>query len=133
MKRKILLGCRVRISLLVLFGLWYGIAANYGYGALAGTYFYRGGSETCTLHLRADRTFVEELDRSGHIEKSEGQWDRYGEAHVSFSRDFLKLGDEELDASGQAHGQFDKALGLFPRLVLAPLPDGPIFRKKWSR
>jgi hypothetical protein len=76
---------------------------------------------------------VQELSRSGEIQKSQGHWDRYGEAHVSFSSEFVKLSGEELNADGQAHGQFDKTLGIHPTLVLAPLPDGPTFHKKWFR
>jgi hypothetical protein len=55
------------------------------------------------------------------------------EAHVSFSSEFLKVSGQELDAAGEAHGQFDKTLGLLPYLTLAPLPDGPAFRRKWLR
>jgi hypothetical protein len=113
------------------FWAWYSMAANYDYRALAGTYVFQGTGETCTLYLHADRTFEEEINRSGKTQKSAGHWDRYGEAHVSFSSEFLKLTNEELNASGQAHGQFDKTLGIFPTLVLAPLPDGPRFHKKW--
>lgn len=129
MKAFVRVGCG--LLLLVLFWVWYSMAANYDYSALAGTYLFQGTGETCTLYLRADRTFVEEISRSGQTQKSAGHWDRYGEAHVSFSSEFLKLTNEELNASGQAHGQFEKTLGIFPTLVLAPLPDGPRFHKKW--
>jgi hypothetical protein len=98
---------------------------------LAGTYIFSGNGETCTLYLGRDSTFVQELSRFGHIERSEGHWHRYGQAHVSFSNEFLKLSGEELNAEGQAHGQFEKTLGLFPTLVLAPLPNGPRFRRKF--
>jgi hypothetical protein len=118
------------ILLIILFCVWYSVAANYDYGALAGTYIFHGNGETCTLYLRPDRTFVQDLSRSGEIQKSQGRWDRYGEAHVSFSSEFLKLSGEEMNANGQAHGQFDKTLGIFPTLVLAPLPNGPQFHKK---
>jgi hypothetical protein len=130
MKLVLKVGC-VGGLLLTGFWIWYGIASNYDYSALAGTYVFRGDGESCTLYLRADRTFVEELNRSGTVHKAEGHWDRYGEAHVSFSGEFLKLTNEELNESGQAHGQFDKVLGIIPELVLAPLPDGPTFHRKW--
>lgn len=115
--------------LLILFGAWYYVAANYDYGALAGTYVFHGNGETCTLYLRPNRTFVQELNRSGAIQRSQGKWDRYGQAHVSFSNEFLKLSGEEINANGQAHGQFNKILGIFPILILAPLPNGPRFHK----
>lgn len=116
---------------LVVFGGWYRIAANYDYGSLAGTYVFHGSGEECTLYLRADCTFVEEIIRLGQTQKSAGHWRRYGEAHASFSSEFLELPNEELNAAGEAHGQFDKTLGLFPTLVLAPLPAGPEFHRKW--
>lgn len=116
--------------LILLSWVWYSVAANYDYGALAGTYVFNGNGETCTLYLRPDRTFVQELSRSGEIQRSQGNWHRYGQAHVSFSNEFLKLSGEEMNADGQAHGQFDKTLGIFPTLVLAPLPNGSQFHKK---
>jgi len=90
-------------------------------------------AEKCTLHLRANQTFSEELNRGGVVQKAEGQWRRYGEAHVSFLSEFLSVSGQKLDAAGEADGQFDKKLGLFPYLTLAPLPDGPTFHKKWFR
>lgn len=32
-----------------------------------------------------------------------------------------------------SHGEFEKRLGLFPVLTLAPLPEGPQFRKRLLR
>jgi hypothetical protein len=122
--------CSVLVVIALFFG-WYYIAANYDYAALAGTYVFRGNGETCTLYLHSDRTFVQELIRSGEAQRSQGHWHRSGESGVSFSSEFQKLSGEEMSAEGQAHGQFEKLLGIFPHLVLAPLPDGPTFRKKW--
>lgn len=134
MKRKTIKSILARLALgillsMSLFSVWYAVAANYNYGALAGTYVFHGKGETCTLYLHRNRTFVQELSRSGEIQKSQGRWHRYGESHVSFSSEFLKLSEEEVNADGEAHGEFDKTLGIFPHLVLAPLPNGPRFRK----
>lgn len=123
-------GCGV-VLLLVAFWLWYSVASNYDYGALAGTYVFRGNGESCTLYLRANQTFTEELSRSGFTRKAQGRWLRYGESHVSFSNGFLTVSNQRLNESGQTHGEFDKTLGIIPRLVLAPLPDGPTFHRKW--
>lgn len=111
----------------------YSVAANYGYHALAGTYVFQRDGEKCTLYLRPDQTFSEELSRAGGVQEAQGRWRLYGEAHVSFSNEFLKLPGQELNGAGEAHGQFDKSLGLFQSLTLAPLPDGPRFRKKLLR
>jgi hypothetical protein len=115
------------------FFIWYSIAANYEYDALVGTYVFHGNGEICTLYLNSDQTFAEELNRSGHIQKTEGQWRRYGEAHMSFSKEFLRIPGEEMNSAGQAHGEFRKTLGIFPSLVLAPLPGGPTFHRKLFR
>jgi hypothetical protein len=131
MRRSIL----ARLTLGVLFSmaafwLWYSVAANYDYDALAGTYVFRGNGETSTLYLRVDRTFSQELSRSGEVRKSQGHWHRSGESGVSFSSEFLKVSGEEMDAEGTAYGFFEKTFGLFPTLVLAPLTNGPQFHKK---
>ncbi len=123
----------VILLLVVLFVAWYVLAANYDYSALAGTYVFSQNGDICTIHLRSDRTFTEELTRAGRSQAATGTWYRYGEAHVSFSKGFLKLAGEELNADGEAHGQFDKTLGLFPSLTLAPVPGGPTFKKKLFR
>lgn len=115
---------------IVLFCAWWYVYANNDYGALAGTYVFDKNEEKCTLYLRPDRTFEQELSRSGGTQEAQGHWHRYGQAHVSFSNEFLKLSGEELNASGEAHGQFDKTLGIFPTLTLAPLPNGPRFHRK---
>jgi hypothetical protein len=118
---------------IVLFCAWWYVYASNDYADLAGTYVFEGNGERCTLYLRSDRTFAQELSRSGEVQKSQGRWHRYGQSHVSFSGEFLKLSGEEMNASGEAHGQFDKTLGIFPTLTLAPLPDGPTFHRKWFR
>ena len=131
MIKKIFVRLSLGILVIVLFCVWYIVAANYDYSALAGTYVFHSKGETCTLYLHPDRTFVQEISRSGEIEKSHGYWLRYGEAHVSFSSEFLKLSGEEMDSARQAHGQFAKTLGLFPTLTLAPEATGPRFHKKF--
>jgi hypothetical protein len=117
------------LLLILVLCAWYSVAANYDYGALSGTYTFRGNGEICTLRLRADRTFEQELARSGEIQRSQGHWHRYGESHVSFSTEFMKLSGEEMNAEGEAHGEFEKVIGIFPTLVLAPIPSGPCSAK----
>jgi hypothetical protein len=118
---------------IALFCLWYSVAANYDYDALAGTYVFNRDGEVCTLYLHPDHTFEQQLTRSGNLQSAKGQWRRYGQAHVSFSNEFLSLSGEELDASGGAHGQFEKAFGLLTSLTLAPIPNGPTFEKRLGR
>lgn len=119
------------LPFVALFAIWYGVASNNDYRGLSGTYIFHGNWQSCTLRLSPDQTFVKELHGSGEIQTVRGHWHRYGRSHVSFSDEFLELSGEELNAGGEAHGEFDRILGIFPTLVLAPLPGGPTFPKKW--
>ena len=112
------------------FFAWYYIAANYDYKALSGTYVYQTNNETCVLYLYPNRTFIQEVNDKGRIQRVQGHWSRFGEAHVAFSSEFLRLPSQDFDASGQAHGEFEKVLGLFPKLSLAPIPGGPTLHKR---
>jgi hypothetical protein len=56
-------GGRVTICIvtgLALFMVWYAVAADYDYGALAGTYVLAANGVQCTLKLAPDHTFTEE-------------------------------------------------------------------------
>lgn len=128
LKKGMAIGIVLVLLIALMFG-WYIIAANYGYSALAGKYVYDMNGHKCTLILKADRSFTEELNHDGSSQKVIGTWYRYGEAHVSFSSTFITLPGQELNAEGEVHGQFEKRLGLFPRLTLAPLPGGPTFKR----
>jgi hypothetical protein len=116
---------------MVAFGAWFFVASNYDYNALAGTYQFRHDDEKCTLYLYSDRTFLEELSDHNVVKQAHGHWHRYGEAHVSFSSEFITVSGQQLNAAKEAHGQFDKRYGIFTSLTLAPVPDGPAFRKKF--
>jgi len=62
------------------FRILYLIAANYDYAALAGTYVLNRDAEGCTLDPRSDRTFAEELVRTGKVQEAKRTWHRYGES-----------------------------------------------------
>src|ERR1039457_2580251 len=115
---------------IVLFCLWWCVASDNGYGALAGTYLFRGNGERCLLYLGSDRTFRQELSRAGEVKRSQGQWRRYGQAHVSFSHEFMRMAGEELNASGEAHGEFDRVFGLFPILSFGAASGRPSISQK---
>jgi hypothetical protein len=132
-KNRLIAAVALLFLLAVLFAGWYAIAADYDYGALAGVYVLDQNGERCVLDLRPDRSFTEELVLSGNLQRDTGTWHRYGESHVSFSRGFLKVAGQEMNASGEAHGDFEKRLGLFPILTLAPLPNGPKLRRRLLR
>src|ERR1700745_166114 len=100
----------------ILFGIalffgWYVVAADYDYRALAGTYVGAGNGAKHTLKLASDHTFSDEIDDSRNRRMVQGQWRRYGESHLSFSNQFIKVPGQELNAAGEAHGQFEKTLG----------------------
>jgi hypothetical protein len=114
----------------VAFTVWYVIAADYDYSALSGTYVFREKGETCVLYLRLDQTFSQEINRSGQIQKSQGHWRRIGEGGVSFTNEFMRLPGEEFGESGEVYGEFDKTLGIFPKLALSSSPNGPMLRRR---
>ena len=115
---------------LLVFACWFSVASNYGYKALAGTYEFSGSGEKCNLRLLPDGSFVQKLESQGTTKEVRGRWYRYGEAHVSFSNEFIAVSGEEPNAAGETHGQFNKKLGIFPSLTLAPFTHGPLFRRK---
>ena len=66
MKRRTIKSILARLALgillsMSLFSVWYAVAANYNYGALAGTYVFHGKGETCTLYLHRNRTLCKSL------------------------------------------------------------------------
>ena len=74
----------------------------------------------CTLHLRSDRTFVEELNRTGDgTNWQTDTWRRYGESPSFVLQGISWCCGEEQNASGEAHGQFGKSFGLITALALA--------------
>jgi hypothetical protein len=54
---------------IILFWVWYSVAADYGYSAVAGTYTLQQSGETSTLVLRPDRSFLQEVTRAGRVER----------------------------------------------------------------
>ena len=129
MKKPVRVG-GIIILALAAFWVWWSVASNYDVGFISGTYVFRNSVTKCILYLRPDGTFSQELNSEGGTQNAQGHWIRYGEAHVEFSNEFLNLPGEELDAAGHAHGQFEKTLGIFPILVLAPIENGPKFHRR---
>src|SRR3954466_11303941 len=97
----------------LLFWAWYCWAADYGYGAVSGTYIFRIDDQWSTLVLSRDRAFRQEVSRSGTVQRAEGSWRRVGEGGVVFSKEFLKVAGQRLRPDGEADGQIRKALGGF--------------------
>jgi hypothetical protein len=142
---------KARIASLSFFGvlfafwIWWYFASNYNYGALAGTYVFRGEGVTSTLLLRKDATFHQTLQQKGLIHQADGRWERIGEGGVNFSPEFLRVpgaqtfieqqpghGDGTV-ADNEFYGEFEKFLGIYPSLHLDPKPDGPVFHKQLFR
>jgi hypothetical protein len=108
----------ILFGLIALFWVWYWIAANYDYRALAGTCAIDRQGEICTLRLKADGTFFEVLKRPDSVHSASGTWHRFGEASVEFSPSFLMLSGQERNSEGGVYGHFEKTLTLFPFLSL---------------
>ena len=125
----------------VLFLLWYSIAANYDYSALAGTYRFHENQIRCTLKLHKDGTFQQTIYYGTKLKQADGTWHRIGEGGVDFSVGFLPLPGaktflEEFpgqgDGSSQDHsyyGHFEKVFGLYPLLRLNAKTPGPTLYK----
>jgi hypothetical protein len=119
---------------MILFWVWYSVAADYGYAAVSGTYILQGGDETSTLVLRPDHSYRQELSRQGNVERARGSWRRIGEGGIVFSKEFLRVAGQEVRPDGQADGEVKKrCLGLLLSINLNPSPNGPTFHKKLLR
>jgi hypothetical protein len=125
--------CAVLLPLCI-FSIWYSVAADYGYGAVSGTYTFRQHGEESTLVLGKDRTFQQDLRRNGIVQHAEGTWRRLGEGGMVFSSEFLKLSGQESRPDGQADGEVRKHfLGLLVSIDLAPESKGLKFKKMLFR
>jgi hypothetical protein len=118
-------------GLFALFWVWYGIAADYSYQALSGTYVIARAGESCTLRLSANGSFSEEFARANAVKSVSGKWHRSGEAGVEFSPSFLMMPNQKSGPGGEIYGRFEKTLTLFPSLVLGS-EDGPRLRRRLS-
>jgi hypothetical protein len=130
------------LMVLVLFFGWYLAATDYDYGALAGTYRFRGQGVSSKLVLRLDHTFYQEVTQGGHTITAQGTWRLFGEAHVNFSIEFLRVpgaetsieefgkGDGSIE-DNEFFGHFEKILGIYPILKINANPPGPTFHKTW--
>jgi hypothetical protein len=131
------------ISIAALVG-WYSIAADYDYEALSGTYVFRSNSETSTLVLHPDHSFVQDTTQSGKSIHAVGEWHRIGEGDVTFSKEFSRLpgqqsyrdrfgpdpnGDEFADQ--EFGGDFQKFVGIYPSLHLDATPDALVLHKRF--
>ena len=122
------------VAVLAVLWCWYMVAADYSYKAISGTYLYQGAGESCTLVLRQDQSFQQDLNRDGKFVHAQGAWRRIGEGGVAVSKEFLKVEDQEVRSDGQADGQIDKRFaGLFPAIRFEPQSSGPKFNRTLFR
>jgi hypothetical protein len=112
-----------------VFSIWYWVAADYSYSAVAGTYTFQSNGETSTLILKKDQSFQQVLTRQGKVERVQGTWRRIGEGGVNFSKEFLPVGNVQVSPDGSTYGVVQKHFfGLIPSIVLGENRNhGPIF------
>ena len=117
---------------LAVFWVWYMVAADYGYGTVSGTYRFQQSGESSTLILKKDRTFLQERNRQGEIERTQGVWHRSGEGGIDFSKEFLPIGQVPAESDGFTYGEVQKSfLELIPSIVLGPDREhGPRFHRQ---
>ena len=119
---------------ILIFWVWYSIAADYGYTVVYGTYSLDNGSEKSTLVLSSNRRFQEEVIRGEKSERAEGSWRRIGQGGIVFSKEFLKLAGQELRPTGEADAEVHKRyFGLLPWIQFDPDPEGPSYHKRLFR
>jgi hypothetical protein len=121
------------LVVVVFFWVWYVVAADYGYGALSGTYILQSGPETSTLILRENRIFEQQQSHMGREERVRGTWRRVGEAGIAFSHEFLNTQQQNPGLDREVYGGVEKRrLGLIPYIVLDPVDSSsPTFRKQF--
>lgn len=95
------------------FVLWFAAASDFSDSVFCGTYKLDQDNEKSTLTLKADHTYHQELSSSGGTRTASGTWRKSGEGGVAFSREFIVLTAQELDADGTSYGEIHKTLGLF--------------------
>ena len=80
----------ILLSIVVLW-LWYMVAAEYDYRTVSGTYILELDQGKSTLVQSQDKTFEQEIDHWGKVERSQGTWYRFGEGCIVFSSGFLTV------------------------------------------
>lgn len=134
------------LGVLVAFFVWWYVASDYDYSALAGAYAFSRDGVTSKLVLKSDQTFHQEVTKDGRTSIANGTWHRSGEAGVNFSIEFLRVPGAKtfVEEFGKGYGSvedneffgyFEKFLGLYPSLHLYRIgePQGPVFHKQLFR
>jgi len=111
--------CGILFSVILLFWVWYSVAADYGYNAVSCTYTFASNGERSTLVLKPDHSFQQELSKQGKVERATGTWRRIGEGGIAFSKEFLIVSGQEPGADGTAYGAIHKKFGFLVSLTLS--------------
>ena len=134
--KRLALAASIALLCVALFVGWYCVAANYDYDALSGTYTFRDKDVSCTLVLRADHSFQQDVKRAGRTAHAEGEWRRLGEGGVVFPGSFIRLPGQQMyqdkyeNSAPDLYGNFYKILTLYPVLYLHSSPRDLKFSKK---
>jgi hypothetical protein len=126
----------VRIAIWILAPIvllcgWYAVAADYDYEMVSGVYLFKQRGEESTLVLRADRTFLQEREQNGKVDRAQGKWHRSGEGGIDFSKEFLPVSNVVPESDGVTYGEVRKTyLELIPYIVLGSNREhGPKFHR----
>jgi hypothetical protein len=118
--------------------VWFAVAANLDYDALAGSYGFQERGVSCTVRLAANHTFHQEVMLDGRTLVSDGLWSRYGDdGRVSFANLLAYPFQSDIASTNgiapqrnlhkEYDGEFVKAFTLYPKLELQGYP---VLRKK---
>ena len=113
--------------------LWYGKRDSQSGNVPLGTYQGDQSEARLILTLRADHSFVQEVDHGGFATRSQGTWSTEPKGQISFSRTFLKTSGEQLTQDESAIVEEPQDTNL--QITVANIaPSGPpVFRKCFWR
>lgn len=118
------------LLLLALCWVLYSAMADYSYRAVSGIYKAEGGGSISTLRLNSDRTFEQDTLRGNERLHTQGTWERFGEARISFSKEFLRVNGESARPDGQVDGEVVKRFGFFFTIPIESSWGGRVFYKR---
>jgi hypothetical protein len=106
------------LAAIFLFSFLWIVVSNYSDAVVCGTYHLRHSSDSSILILKPDRTFDQELTRSGRKDYAHGTWHTLGQGGISFSKEFLAVKGEEVEPDETSFADIQKPFGIFITLQM---------------
>jgi hypothetical protein len=113
--------------------VWYGRRDSQSGNMPLGTYQGDQSEARTTLTLRADHSFMQEVNHEGIATRSQGTWSTGPMGQISFSRTFLKTSGEQLTQDESATVEDPQDTNLQITVANIALSGPPVFRKRYWR